>query len=126
MEAGYTLAEALRDTAESVGNQAVRRGVRDLQMAVQRGERFSREVERHEDMFPPGVNQLVGVGESTGQLVQTTNDICDFLRNEIERKTTIFVGAIEPVLTIGLAFAIGIVLLAIYLPMFDMVNTIGN
>lgn len=126
MEAGYTLAEALRATADSVGNRAVRRGVRDLQMAVQRGEKFSRELERHENMFPPVVNQLVGVGESTGQLVQTTNDICDFLRNEIERKTTLFVGAIEPVLTISLAVAIGIVLLAIYLPMFDMVNTVSG
>ena len=125
MEAGYTLAEALRETADSVGNRFVRRGVRELQSAVQRGEKFSRELERHEDMFPPIVNQLVMVGESTGQLTRATNDICDYLRKEIERKTSVMVGALEPILTISLAGAIAVVLLAIYLPMFDMVGTVS-
>lgn len=125
MEAGYTLAEALRETADSVGNRFVRRGVRDLQTAVQRGEKFSRELERHEEMFPPIVNQLVIVGESTGQLTRATNDICDYLRKEIERKTGMMVGALEPILTISLAAAIAVVLLAIYLPMFDMVGTVS-
>jgi type II secretory pathway component PulF len=124
MAAGYNLAEAVRETSQSVGNRAVRQGVRDLQVAINRGERFSRELERHEDMFPPIVNQLVIVGESTGQLTRATKDICDFLRHEIERKTSLLVGALEPILTIGLASAIAVVLLAIYLPMFDMVNTI--
>ena len=53
-------------------------------------------------------------------------DICDHLRREIERKTNLMVGALEPILTISLASAIAVVLLAIYLPMFDMVNTISK
>ena len=125
MEAGYTLAEALRETADSVGNRAVKKGVGDLQLAVQRGEKFSRELERQE-MFPPIVNQLVLVGESTGQLTQATNDICEYLRREIARKTSLTVGVLEPILTISLAAAIGVVLLAIYLPMFDMVSTVSG
>lgn len=125
MAAGYTLAEALRETGETVGNRAVKHGVHDLLIAVQRGERFSRELERLETLFPPIVNQLVIVGESTGQLTRATSDICDYLRREIERKTNLIVGALEPILTIGLAAAIAVVLLAIYLPMFDMVNTIS-
>lgn len=124
MAAGYTLAEAVRETASSVSNRAVQQGVKDLQVAINRGEKFSRELERHEDLFPPIVNQLVIVGESTGQLTRATKDICDYLRREIERKSSLVVGALEPILTIGLASAIAVVLLAIYLPMFDMVNTI--
>jgi len=123
MEAGYTLAEALRETADSVGNRFVRNGVRELQSAVQRGEKFSRELERHEGMFPPMVNQLVIVGESTGKLTRATEDICNYLRKEIERKTTLMVGALEPILTISLAAAIAVILLAIYLPMFDLIGT---
>jgi type II secretory pathway component PulF len=126
MTAGFTLAEALRQTADSVGNRAFRRGVRNLQLAVERGERFSREIERSADLFPPIVNQLVIVGESTGGLTKATLDICDHLRREIERKTNIMVGALEPILTISLASAIALILLAIYLPMFDMVNTIAK
>ena len=125
MAAGYTLAEALRETGDTVGNRAMKHGVHDLQFAVQRGERFSREIERLESLFPPIVHQLVIIGESTGKLTRATNDICDHLRREIERKTEIMVGALEPILTIGLAVAIAMILMAIYLPMFDMVNTVS-
>lgn len=126
MTAGFTLAESLRQTADSVGNRAVREGVAHLQQAVERGERFSREIERHHELFPPIVNQLVIVGESTGQLTRATLDICHHLRREIERKTNLLVGALEPILTISLAAAIAVILLAIYLPMFDMVNTVSH
>jgi type IV pilus assembly protein PilC len=126
MTAGFTLAESLRQTADSVGNRAMRQGVRNLQQAVERGERFSRELERQHDLFPPIVNQLVIVGESTGQLTKATLDICNHLRREIERKTNIMVGMLEPILTISLAAAIAVILLAIYLPMFDMVNTVSK
>jgi len=124
MAAGYTLVDALGQTADSVSNRAVRQGVAELQSAVKRGERFSHELERQTELFPPIVNQLVIVGESTGQLTRSTRDICDHLRTEIQRKTSLTVGALEPILTISLAGAIAVVLLAIYLPMFDMVNTI--
>jgi type II secretory pathway component PulF len=124
MDAGYNLAEALGEAAQAVGNRAMRKSVRDLQNAIRRGEKFSRELERHGEMFPPIVSQLVIVGEQTGTLTKATNHIRDHLQREIERKTNVFVGTIEPTLTISLAAAIAAILLAIYLPMFDMVNTI--
>lgn len=124
MEAGYNLAEALGEAGQAVGNRAIRKSVRDLQNAIHRGEKFSRELERHGETFPPIVSQLVIVGEQTGTLTRATNHIRDHLQREIERKTNIFVGTIEPTLTISLAAAIAAILLAIYLPMFDMVNTI--
>jgi type II secretory pathway component PulF len=126
MTSGFTLAEALRQTSQSVDNRAVRHGVRTLLSAVDRGERFSREIERLNELFPPIVNQLVVVGESTGQLAKATSDICEHLRREIDRKTTLMVGALEPILTISLAAAIAVILLAIYLPMFDMVNAVAK
>jgi type IV pilus assembly protein PilC len=124
MDAGYNLAEALGEAGQAVGNRAIRQSVRDLQNAIRRGEKFSRELERHGETFPPIVSQLVIVGEQTGTLAKATTHIRDHLQREIERKTNIFVGTIEPTLTIGLAGAIAAILLAIYLPMFDMVNTI--
>ncbi|MBN1851762.1 MAG: type II secretion system F family protein [Pirellulales bacterium] len=123
MESGFTLAEALEEASESIGNRAIRKGVKALESAVLRGERFSREIERHGDMFPPIVSQLVIVGERTGKLANATAHIRTHLRREIERKTSVMVGTIEPVLTISLAAAIAVIMLAIYLPMFDMINT---
>ncbi len=126
MEAGFTLADALSEAADSVSNRAVKGSVRDLHRAVNRGERFSREVERHGELFSPMVSQLVIVGEQSGKLTKATQHIRAHLHEEIERKTTLFVGVIEPVLTISLASAVGMVLLAIYLPMFDMINAVGG
>jgi type IV pilus assembly protein PilC len=124
LDAGYTLAEALGEAGQAVRNRAIRKSARDLQNAVRRGEKFSRELERHGETFPPIVSQLVIVGEQTGTLTKATGHIRDHLQREIERKANLFVGTIEPTLTIGLAGAIAAILMAIYLPMFDMINTI--
>jgi type IV pilus assembly protein PilC len=77
-------------------------------------------------MFPPVVSQLVIIGEQTGKLVRATGHIREHLRREIERKTSLMVGTIEPVLTISLASCIAVILLAIYLPMFDMIGTVNK
>lgn len=125
LDAGFTVAEALGESAQSVQNRAVRASAEQLQAAVNQGEKFSREIERKGDMFPPIVSQLVIVGEQTGKLANATRHIRSHLEEEIERKTNLMVGTLEPVLTISLAAAIGTILLAIYLPMFDMISTMG-
>lgn len=126
LSAGFTLAEALGEAADSVANRSGKERVRDLQRAVVRGERFSREMEQHATFFPPMVSQLVIIGERTGMLGRSTRHIRDHLSSEIERKANVFVAAIEPILTISLATAVAAVLMAIYLPMFDMINTVGK
>ncbi len=125
MEAGFTLAEALEEAGDSVRNRAMKEGVAALRRAVQQGERFSREVERHSDLFPPMVSQLVIVGEQTGRLTKSTRQIRTLLEEEIARKTDLAIGVIEPTLTISMAAAVAVILLSIYLPMFDMINTVG-
>ena len=125
LHAGFTLAEALNEAADSVSNRSAKDRVRELQKAIVRGERFSREMERHASFFPPMVSQLVIIGEQTGKLTKSTRHIREHLSQEIERKANVFVAAIEPILTISLAAAVAAVLMAIYLPMFDMINTVG-
>jgi type IV pilus assembly protein PilC len=75
-------------------------------------------------MFPPVVSQLVIVGEQTGNLSKATGYVRDHLRKQIERQAEWLVGMLEPILTIGMAVAIGIILLAIYLPMFGMIDAV--
>ena len=89
MTAGFTLAEALRQTAESVNNRAMR--ARRAEPACRPSSAANGSAARStacSDLFPPIVNQLVVVGESTGQLTKATSDICEHLRREIERKTS--------------------------------------
>ena len=126
LESGFNVVDALAVSAGSVRNRAVRDSIEQLQSAVTRGERFSRELDRQGDLFPPVVGQLVIVGEKTGNLAKATSHIRVHLRREIERTTSILVGTIEPVLTISLAVLIGGILLAIYLPMFDMIGAMKS
>ena len=125
MDAGFTVVEALKASSTAVGNRCIRQTITEMQDALNRGERFSDELARHGDLFPPVVNQLVIVGEKTGTLSKTTVHIRAHLRREVETYTNVMLGTIEPVMTAGLATAIGTILLAIYLPMFDMINAMN-
>jgi len=124
MQSGFKLVDALRASGGAVKNYAVREAVLELQAAVLRGERLSKELTKHEELFPPMVSQLVIIGEQTGNLARSTDDIRAHLRMEVERKADLFVRILEPTLTIALAIAIGLILLAVYLPMFSMVDTV--
>lgn len=126
MDAGFTVVEALQSCANAVGNRAIRRSVLEMHESLTQGERFSDELAKHGDLFPPVVNQLVVVGEKTGTLSKTTTHIRAHLRREVETYTNAMLGTIEPVMTAGLAAAIGGILLAIYLPMFDMISAMNG
>ena len=125
MDSGFTVVEALSACAKSVGNRRIRASILEMHQALLQGEKFSDELARHDDLFPPIVNQLVIVGEKTGTLSKTTVHIRAHLRREVETYTNVMVGTIEPILTIGMASSIGCILLAIYLPMFDIIGAMN-
>ncbi|MCA9155925.1 MAG: type II secretion system F family protein [Pirellulaceae bacterium] len=125
MDSGFTVVESLEACSRAINNMAIRRSIEELRLSVLRGEKFSSELEKHGNMFPPIAIQLVIIGEKTGTLAKVTTQVREHLRREVERTTNLMLGTIEPVMTITLAGAIGTILLAIYLPMFDMINTMG-
>ena len=122
MESGFTLAEALPPAGRAISNRFVRQRILRLYTAVRRGERFSESLDREGDLFPPVVSQLVIVGERTGRLVPITRQIRSHVRRDVESRTDALVATIEPTLTILLAAAVGGILLAVYLPMFDLIG----
>ena len=126
MDAGFTIADALQSCAKAITNRAVRQSVEQLRNAILRGERFSAEMEKQGDLFPPIVNQLIIVGEKTGTLPKATHNIRAHLKREVERTLGIMIGSIEPIMTLSMAAAIGCILLAIYLPMFDMIGAMDG
>ncbi|NNJ26263.1 type II secretion system F family protein [Alienimonas chondri] len=122
MESGFTLADAVIPASEGVSNRHVQGQIRRLHAAIRRGERFSAALDAEGGLFPPMVRQLVIVGERTGRLAPITAQIRTHLRSDVERTTSALLGTIEPVLTVTLAAAIGAILMAVYLPMFDLIG----
>ncbi len=126
LQSGFNLVDALPPAARAVRNTYIRSHLMEIHAAIRRGEKFSVAMERQKDLFPPIVKQLVLVGERTGQLPEVTSQIRSHLRDDIEKTTSAMLGSIEPILTAGLAFAIGGILLAVYLPMFDMIGNVSQ
>lgn len=122
MSSGFSLAEALQPASAAVNNRFLRSRLQGLHGAIRRGERFSLAISKEEALFPPVVKQLVVVGERTGRLAEVTEEIQTHLNRDVQRYTSAMVGAIEPVLTATLACVVGGILLAVYLPMFDMIG----
>ncbi|RMF41129.1 MAG: type II secretion system F family protein [Planctomycetota bacterium] len=126
LQSGFNLVDALPPASRAVHNTYIRSQLTSINSSIRRGEKFSVAMERQKDLFPPIVKQLVLVGERTGQLPEVTKEIRAHLRDDIEKTTSAMLGSIEPVLTAGLAFAIGGILLAVYLPMFDMIGNVSQ
>lgn len=126
LDSGFTVAEAVRVGGEATRNLAVKQRIMMIYTAVISGAKLSTEVKKHAELFPAMVRQLMSVGEKQGDLRFAIGHMREHLRKEIERTTSAMVGTIEPVATIGLASVIGGIVLAIYLPMFDLISSTGS
>lgn len=120
VECGYTPVDAVGVAADCVGNREVRFAVDGIRRSVQRGERLSDQLHHHERFFPATLCQLIGVGEQSGDFPKAMRGTCEHLRERLETRIDATVGLLEPTLTIGLAIAIGGIVLSIYTPMFHM------
>lgn len=120
IECGYKPVDSVQVATECVHNREVRAAVDDLRRGMQRGERLSEEMGKHERFFSATLCQLVGVGEQSGEFAKAMRGTCEHLRERLETRIDTTVGMLEPTLTITLAAAIGGIVLSIYTPMFHM------
>ena len=75
-------------------------------------------------VFPHMVNQMIAVGEQTGQLDQMLNKIADFYDDEVDVAVGSLTSLIEPVMMVGIGGTVGVVLVAMYLPIFSIAGKI--
>jgi type IV pilus assembly protein PilC len=89
----------------------------DVQKSIQAGNSVTESFKKHE-IFPPVIIQLADSGEQAGVLGQMLNRGVDFLEKDIERITSSLLVKLEPALTLSMGAVIGLILLAVYMPMF--------
>ena len=77
-------------------------------------------------IFPPMVSQMVRIGEETGELEQMLGKIADFYEDEVDAAIASLTSIIEPLMMIGVGFMVGIIIISMYLPMFKLMQLIGN
>jgi type IV pilus assembly protein PilC len=123
LTSGVTILDALAITAKTAGNKVLEKGIiRTLERIT--GGLTIAEPLKETGVFPPMVIHMISVGEKTGDLAEMLKKISDFYREEVDAAVDALTSIIEPIMIIAMGIVIGGILIAMYLPMFDMIGTI--
>ena len=118
LSAGLPMPKALSVAGEVSGNYMFALAAGKVRQSVAEG---MGEVK----LFPPMLREMIGVGESSGTLVDTLDVVAQYFNSEVETITNRLLAVLEPVITIGLAVIVMVLLLAVYLPMFSMYGSMA-
>jgi type IV pilus assembly protein PilC len=121
---GVPILESLDITARTAGNAIVEDAVAATRKSVEGGKTIVEPL-RESGVFPNMVVQMIGVGEQTGALDAMLNKIGDFYEDEVDAAVAGLVKLLEPVMIFILGVVIGGIVIAMYLPMFTLINKIG-
>ena len=120
---GIPLVNALEISVRAISNRYLARELEHVRRQVQEGQSFSQSL-RVRGVFPEVAVKMVEVGESTGALQEMLNSLADFFDEEIETAVARFITLIEPVLLIVMGAVIAVVVLALYLPVFELSSVV--
>ncbi len=123
MKSSVPMLHALDILKESVGNAAIEEVVDRMKVVVSEGGRVSKELEESK-YFPAMVSRMISVGENTGQLDKMLMKISAHYDNELENDIKGLTSIIEPVLIVFMGSVVGSIVLAVMLPMFDMIKLV--
>ncbi len=125
LSSGVSILEALDITAKTAGNMVIRRALESMISSISEGKTIT-EPMKATGIFPPMVVQMVAVGEESGGLDQMLSKIADFYDEEVNASVETLTSVMEPIIIVVLAVVMGGTLIAMYLPMFDMINAVGG
>jgi type IV pilus assembly protein PilC len=115
--------QALSIVEKVVGNEVIAQVIQQLQQSLENGQRLADPLRNHW-IFPPLVTQMIAIGEETGSLDAMLAKVADFYEDEVDNYSEQLKSLIEPVMIVFLAVIVGIIVIAIILPMFEIYNTI--
>jgi type IV pilus assembly protein PilC len=125
LSSGVPILDALEVVARSAGNVIVERGIRYCADKIREG-RTMAEPLAETGVFPAMVVQMIGVGEQTGALDQMLNKIADFYEEEVDVAVAAMTSLIEPIMMVLIGGIVGFLLIAMYMPIFDIAGQVGH
>ena len=123
LRSGVPILQALDIVADTVNNAVMSRAVVDVQASVREGESIAKPLARHA-VFPPMVVQMLAVGEETGQVDTMLDKVAKFYDQEVEAAVDALTSLIEPLLIAIIGGAVGAAVIALYMPMFNIIKLI--
>jgi type IV pilus assembly protein PilC len=123
LASGVPILDAMEIVAKTAGNVIVEEAVMFSRARIAEGKNMAEPLTQT-NVFPPMVVQMVGVGEQTGMLDSMLNKIADFYEEEVDVAVSAMTSLIEPVMMVGVGGVVGVVLIAMYLPIFSLAGKI--
>jgi len=123
LRSGVNLIDALNITAKTAGNLVLTAAIHKSMISISEGETITAPLAETK-VFPPMVIQMISVGEKTGNMDEMLEKIADFYDEEVDASVDALTSMIEPIIIVFMAVIIGGLLIAMYLPMFDIVGQI--
>jgi type IV pilus assembly protein PilC len=123
LSSGVPILDALEIVARTAGNVIVEEAIMYARQKIAEGKNMAQPL-METNVFPSMVVQMVGVGEQTGALDTMLNKIADFYEDEVDVAVSAMTSLIEPVLMVGIGGTVGVVLIAMYLPIFSLAGKI--
>jgi type IV pilus assembly protein PilC len=123
LASGVPILDALEIVARTAGNVVVEEAIMYSRLKISEGKNMAGPL-METNVFPPMVVQMVGVGEQTGALDAMLGKIADFYEEEVDVAVSAMTSLIEPIMMVGIGGTVGVVLIAMYLPIFSIAGKI--
>lgn len=123
LQSGVSIIDAMEVTAKTAGNTVISSAIRKAVLSIAEGDTITGPL-KDSGVFPPMVTQMISVGEKTGGLDEMLSKIADFYDEEVDAAVSAMTSLIEPLIIVVMGAVIGGILVAMYLPMFDIIGKI--
>ncbi|MDQ3517159.1 MAG: type II secretion system F family protein [Gemmatimonadota bacterium] len=123
ISSGVSILDGLEITAKTAGNRVIHDAIMESRASIAGGDTISAPLQRSQ-VFPPMVISMISVGEQTGGLDEMLSKIADFYDTEVDTAVSAVLSLLEPVMIVFLGVIVGGMVVAMYLPIFDMINAV--
>jgi len=120
---GVPILQALEITGQASGNTVIENAMTSVQTSVKEGQSITAPLEKA-SVFPAMVTQMIAVGEETGSLDAMLGKIADFYEDEVNASVKALTSILEPIMMVGVGAIVGLVVISMYLPIFNMMNIV--
>jgi type IV pilus assembly protein PilC len=123
ISSGVSILDGLEITAKTAGNRVIHDAIMASRSSIAGGDTIAAPLAKSE-VFPPMVISMIAVGEQTGGLDEMLSKIADFYDEEVDAAVSALLSLLEPMMIVFLGVVVGGMVVAMYLPIFDMINAV--
>jgi type IV pilus assembly protein PilC len=124
ISSGVPILDGLQITASTAGNKVIENAIMHARSSISEGKDVAEPLGQSK-VFPPMVVQMIAVGEATGAMDTMLSKIADFYDEEVDEAVAALTSMLEPMLMVFLGVTIGFIVVAMYLPIFEMAAVVG-